>query len=256
MKKLIPILILTLALTSILTGCSSEQLPEEDKEYDMKVLFVGNSYTSLNDLPAMFQELAESGGKSVYQSSSTQDSSTLDDHSSDSSSLGEETLAKINNESIKWDYVVIQEQSVMPIAGHEMFVSGAEDISIAIDEAGAKPVFYMTWGRKDGLAGMGFEEMNAELETAYENEAEYNHGLLAPVGSVWGKLKEEDEDLWEKLWYDDGSHPSYFGSYVNACVFYAVLFEESPVGLWYDSREIEKEDAKAAQEFVESYFEL
>ena len=37
------------------------------------------------------------------------------------------------------------------------------------------------------------------------------------------------------LWQDDGSHPTVAGTYLAACVFYASIFHESPVGLAYDA---------------------
>lgn len=35
------------------------------------------------------------------------------------------------------------------------------------------------------------------------------------------------------LWQDDGSHPTVAGTYLAACVFYGVIFGESPRGLSY-----------------------
>jgi hypothetical protein len=35
------------------------------------------------------------------------------------------------------------------------------------------------------------------------------------------------------LWGDDGSHPNGAGTYLAACVFYAVIFRSSPSGLSY-----------------------
>jgi TolB-like protein len=36
------------------------------------------------------------------------------------------------------------------------------------------------------------------------------------------------------LWQDDGSHPSTAGTYLAACVFYAIVFRQSPAGLGFD----------------------
>jgi hypothetical protein len=38
------------------------------------------------------------------------------------------------------------------------------------------------------------------------------------------------------LWQEDGSHPTQTGTYLAACVFYAVIFHESPEGLTYTGR--------------------
>jgi hypothetical protein len=35
------------------------------------------------------------------------------------------------------------------------------------------------------------------------------------------------------LWQDDGGHPTEQGTYLAACVFYAVIFHQSPEGLTY-----------------------
>jgi hypothetical protein len=35
------------------------------------------------------------------------------------------------------------------------------------------------------------------------------------------------------LWQGDGSHPNSYGTYLAACVFYAVIFQESPEGFTY-----------------------
>jgi hypothetical protein len=35
------------------------------------------------------------------------------------------------------------------------------------------------------------------------------------------------------LWQDDGSHPTTKGTYMAACVFYASIFHQSPIGLSY-----------------------
>jgi hypothetical protein len=43
------------------------------------------------------------------------------------------------------------------------------------------------------------------------------------------------------LWTDDGSHPSEAGSYLAACVLYAVIVQRSPEGLVYRAGLAEKE---------------
>ena len=45
-----------------------------------RVLFIGNSYTSVNDLPATFAKLWRSGGHRVETGRDTVDGSTLADH--------------------------------------------------------------------------------------------------------------------------------------------------------------------------------
>ncbi|MCB0764529.1 MAG: hypothetical protein KDB84_07475, partial [Flavobacteriales bacterium] len=68
------------------------------------VLFIGNSYTYVNDLPNTFRQLALSLGDTVVVGSSAPGGYTLFQHSTYAP-----TLAAIA--SRPWDYMVMQEQS-------------------------------------------------------------------------------------------------------------------------------------------------
>lgn len=50
-----------------------------------------------------------------------------------------------------------------------------------------------------------------------------------------------------ELWDEDGMHPSLEGSYLAACIAYAVIFQESPVGCSYTA-ELDGETAAQLQE--------
>lgn len=116
MKKVLFILLLLI----ILIGCGSELLKTDSNPqssqldnsvYDLRVLFVGNSYTVYNDLPELFVALAASGGKVVYQDSSTSNAYNLLMHGDTEDRIGTRTVGKIGDYSQEWDYVVLQEQS-------------------------------------------------------------------------------------------------------------------------------------------------
>src|SRR5437879_10870437 len=68
---------------------------------------------------------------------------------------------------------------------------------------------------------------------------------LAPVGYAW--MARLTDSLDPDLWQDDGSHPSVAGTYLAACVFYARIFAQSPVGLTYNSGLDAKVAAKLQQ---------
>ncbi len=57
-----------------------------------------------------------------------------------------------------------------------------------------------------------------------------NQGLLIPVGEVWRKVRAQRPAL--ELYLDE-VHPNPAGTYLAACVFYAVIFNDDPVGLPY-----------------------
>jgi len=49
---------------------------------------------------------------------------------------------------------------------------------------------------------------------------------VAPVGYAWLTAWLQDPQM--DLWQADGSHPTELGSYLAACVFYAVIFRQIP----------------------------
>src|SRR5262249_45782860 len=133
-----------------------------------------------------------------------------------------------------WDYVVLQEQSTL---GVTYIVNGQERITDprqfhkyarlfdeAIKKAGARPVFYLTWARKDVAP-----REQAMLNYAYMTIARELKDPIAPVGVVWQKVRQEQPEL--ELYIQDHSHPTGAGSYVAASALYATLYGESPVGL-------------------------
>ena len=52
--------------------------------------------------------------------------------------------------------------------------------------------------------------------------------LVAPVGTAWAQAHRERPDL--QLWAGDRYHPSEIGSYLTACVFFAVLYGHTVLG--------------------------
>ena len=73
----------------------------------MRVLFIGNSYTSVNDLPDTFADLAWAGGHRVQTEALDEGGWTLQQHVA-----APETAATLASEH--WDVVVLQEQSEIP----------------------------------------------------------------------------------------------------------------------------------------------
>jgi hypothetical protein len=122
-----------------------------------------------------------------------------------------------------WDYVVLQDYSLAAIKyQHEMSEYGGL-FSNEIRAQGARPIFFMTWARKDtpGVQGL--------IANAYTSLATANQGTLAPVGLAWAAALNGRPTL--ALHMKDHRHPTPAGSYLTACVFYSVLFHQSPHGL-------------------------
>ena len=198
-----------------------------------RALFIGNSYTYVNDLPQMVANVAASAGDTLFFDSNSIGGYTFQQHS-----VNATTLSKIA--AGNWDYVVLQEQSQylsFPIGQVEADVfpyAKKLDSIINANNPCAETVFFMTWGRKNGDADncavwppvCTYQGMDSLLSLRYRMMAESNDAILSPVGAVWHYLRQNYPAI--ELYNADESHPSVAGSYAAACSFYAVLFRKDP----------------------------
>jgi hypothetical protein len=67
------------------------------------------------------------------------------------------------------------------------------------------------------------------------------------VGYAWQTVHSQFPQI--NLWQADGSHPSAAGLYLAACVFYGVIFHESPEGLDYYGK-VDKDSALVLQKIA------
>jgi len=188
-----------------------------------RVLFIGNSYTE-HMRPCLMAMLDNSPWKQSHFEFITHSGMRLEQHLADKS-----TLDKIH--SGQWDKVVLQEYSRLPAltTTKESFQASVTQFSQAIRQAGAKPILYMTWGRRDGdaenqAALPDFTTMQHQLTAAYQTAAEHNQAEIVPVGLVWSEVRDKDAILGKELYAADGSHPSPKGSCLAAAVFLHDLF--------------------------------
>jgi hypothetical protein len=169
-------------------------------------------------------------------------------------------IDKIHSE--KWDVVVLQEQSLRPVLDRQSMHEYARLLDAEIKQQGAKTVFYLTWARRhlpemqEGgdpatspeyakavypISGAAkttefdawCQQQNAGLvgglNGAYFDIAKELGATVAPVGVAWKMALAADPPF--VLHRPDKSHPNPTGTYLAACVFYATLFDTSPVGL-------------------------
>lgn len=206
-----------------------------------RVLFIGNSYVGVNNLPDMVRQLALSLGDTLEVASSNPGGSTFQGHTTNTAS--QNLIAQGN-----WDIVVLQEQSQIPSFPPAQVewqsLPYAEQLVIQVRTASpcAKPTFYMTWGRQNGDAGncanwppvCTYEGMQERLRDSYLLMAQLNDAECAPAGTAWKRMRAEHPSV--NLYASDGSHPSVAGSYLVACTMYSTFFRRSTTGAeWYST---------------------
>jgi len=200
------------------------------------VLFLGNSYTTENDLPNTFRELALSLGETVEVEMVAPGGFRLEQHFENQPTR--DAIA-----SRPWDVVVLQEQSQIPSVDPSntalAVMLGSARLLVEMVKENREctlPVFYMTWGRENGDDQQcptwppvcTYEGMQQLLRERYLMMTVENFGRAAAVGSAWKRVRDERPDI--DLYQADGSHPTFAGTYLAACVFYTTIFQTSCSG--------------------------
>lgn len=220
-----------------------------------KVLFIGNSYTEVNNLPQMIYDIAENMGDRMTFGSNTPGGCTFMQH------CNNQSMSMIQEGG--WDFVVLQEQSQLPSfpqnqVENEVFPYAQRLVdSIYLHNPCAEPMFYMTWGRKNGdpqnaqyFPVLGsYEGMDSMLCERYTYMAEVNDASLCPVGRVWRHLRTHYRDI--ELYASDGSHPSTAGTYAAACAFYVMFFHRDPDSISFNGT-LEEATAQIIRNTVKS----
>jgi hypothetical protein len=118
---------------------------------------------------------------------------------------------------------VLQEQSTLPVKNAKRMYENVRLFDEAIKPTGAKTTLYMTWARRHA------PESQRAITDAYVGIGRELAATVVPVGLAWQRFlgKHDQPALHDR----DQSHPTLAGSYLAACVFLAVLFEERAVAI-------------------------
>lgn len=195
-------------------GASDPGLPDS-------ILFVGNSYTAANGgLDSIFSDFCESAMPEwdLTTEMFAIGGYTLQDHYSDPACTDLISLGG-------WDLVILQEQSTRPVEDPGLMWEYAALLADVIEDAGARPGFFMTWARESDPG------MIDSLAWAYSHAGALVDGMVSPAGLAWAGVRRAMPGL--DLYEDDGSHPNLAGTYLLACTMYAAITGESPVGIDY-----------------------
>jgi hypothetical protein len=183
----------------------------------LRVLFIGNSLTYVNDLPGMVQALADSAQRGPIEVASVvaADFALVDNWNAGNA-----------HSSIRrggWNLVVLQQgPSSLQINRDSLrLLTGFFNQEIA--GIGARAALYSVWPMNSRRQDF------ARAIESYRLASEDVAGLYLPVASAWLNAWEIDANL--RLYSLDGLHASVEGTYLAALVLYARMFDATPVGL-------------------------
>jgi len=202
-------------LLSLAASCAAG--PEPAPDPDLRILFIGNSLTSANDLPGLVQRLGQSDpSRRVMVASVAFGNYSLEDHWN----RGD---ARRAIDAARWDLVVLQQgPSALP-ESRALLIEYTLRFAGDIRRAGARPAVYMVWPPLDREA-----EWDA-VTASYAAAADAVQGLLLPAGEALRAARRTNPDL--PLFEGDGFHPTLAASYAAALVIYAQAAQVSPIGL-------------------------
>jgi hypothetical protein len=172
----------------------------------LRVLFIGNSLTYVNDLPGTVAQLAASRSPAIEVASVAHPNFALIDHA-EGLSNALEIIAQGG-----WDYVVLQQgPSALPLS-RDTLVIATRLLDAHINAAGGRSALLMVWPESSRFAVFD------DVRNSYRLAAAEVGGLFLPAGEAWRAAWGADPQL--LLYGPDGYHPSELGTYIAALVVY------------------------------------
>jgi hypothetical protein len=180
------------------------------------VLFIGNSLTAANDLPAMVDAIGRAHGAGVAHETVAVPNFSLEDHWQKGDAV--RAIARGG-----WSTVILQQgPSALP-ESRVLLRAYVRKFDAEVRRVGARTALYMVWpaaARKD------------DFDAVHESYASAAHdvgGLFLPAGDSWRAAWRRDSTL--ALYSGDNFHPTPLGSYLAALVVYAQLTSQAPADI-------------------------
>ncbi len=207
-------------------------MAKTNRPHSNNMLFIGNSFTQRNNVPGLLAEMAAARDLCVQRELISVGGASLRNHWN----AGRAAKAI---ETGDYDYVVLQEQSTLPVKNAKRMAENVWLFDQAIKRVGSKTVLYMTWARQHT------PEAQQAITDAYNAIGHELGAIVVPVGLAWQNfLAKHDKPV---LHDRDQSHPTLAGSYLAACVFLAVLLKRNPVGIESGPAGLDQQDMAVLQ---------
>ena len=153
----------------------------------MKVLFIGNSYTNVNDMPRIFKDIVLSSDKEIEVTKITRNGAALDGFSNPNTMSGRKVYQELSK---GYDFCFLQEQSNRPVVGKEKFYDAVRKLNDEIIKNNTKLVLYETWTKANGHHDLvkyklNSQTMHEKLVQSYEELGDFLKCKVSKVGRVF-----------------------------------------------------------------------
>jgi hypothetical protein len=186
--------------------CSSSTAADPGPAPTPSILFIGNSLTYANDLPAMVRALAQADGRTMAVGMVAEPNLAVVDHTTGSSTAPDEIARG------SWDVVVLQQGPTPAGMCRDTLVIAAMRLDRLIRGAGGRAALWVPWPRRPPVTGLDQALESATLA------ARAVGGAVVPIGIAWRNALAADPSL--PLYGSDGYHPLPAGSLLGALTVY------------------------------------
>ncbi|HQR38325.1 MAG TPA: SGNH/GDSL hydrolase family protein [Blastocatellia bacterium] len=199
---------------------------------NMRVLFVGNSLTYFNDVPALVERIGRANGRRIDTTMIAYPNYALEDHIARGNAP--KAIAKGG-----WDVVVFQQGPSASPEFRDNLIEYSTRFADMIRQAGGRPAVYQVWAARN--RSFDFDR----VRESYRIAARKSGSMLMPVGDARRDAMVRDPSI--DLFGPDGFHPSMDGSVLAALVIYQRLTGEAPAKLPdFDVPRAELEELRAS----------
>ena len=198
----------SIALAALVLACTTSA-GADPAASPLRVLFVGNSLTATNNLPARVAALASASGQALEYREITFGGFNLEDHWHQ----GDVRAALATR---RWEVVIMQQG---PSALPESQIDLRQWATRFADEAraaGTRPALLTVWPESYRQPAL------SDVIVSYRLAAEAARAELFPAGEAWHAAWRCNPRT--ALYGRDGFHPSSLGTYAAALVVYGRLF--------------------------------
>jgi hypothetical protein len=174
-------------------------------EPPLRVLFIGNSLTYSNDLPAVFKQIAAADGRQVITETIARPDYSLEDHLNDG-------VTKVLQQ--QWDFVVLQQGPSSMDDSRQLLIRYVKAFA-ALIRPPTRIAVLMSWPPRTRWHAL------QRVADSHRLAAEAVNGVLIPGGTALQHALERDPRA--ALFTSDGFHPSAAGTRVVALATYDAL---------------------------------
>ena len=200
---------LTLIWLAFEIDAQLEQGPLTQEPLGYRILLVGNSHSSRNDLPDLVAALIRLGqpGATAYAEAAPRWAYLVD--------RLDDGVTQKALDAQPWTHVVLQAQKYSTSGRYDYPTDAAEEWIRRVRKRGATPILFPEWARR------GNAEEGPRIQKLHLSIASREPACVAPVDFAWHIVHRADPSL--RLHARDGNHSNRNGALLTAYVLYQAI---------------------------------